>query len=161
MTQSGRGGAFWNWSLDHYPRAKDALLALQDRRGFNINLLLWCVWRAKAGETLSEARLRDAIAAIEAWHGAITAPLRAARRRLAEFGADGAQLKPRAQALELEAERIEHDILERLPSPPNAPSEGAEARAVRNLETYAALAGAGRNAGYTETAAAIASALLS
>lgn len=158
---SGRGGTFWDWSLDRYPRAKEALLGLQDRRGFNINLLLWCVWRAEAGETLDDARLHAAAGAIDAWHGAITKPLRAARRRLAEFGDDGAQLKPRAQALELEAERIEHAILERLPAAP--PAHGLSdlrARAIHNLETYTALAGLGRNAGYSAEMAALADQLL-
>jgi uncharacterized protein (TIGR02444 family) len=157
----GRGGTFWDWSLDRYPRAKVALLALQDRRGFNINLLLWCVWRAEVGESLDETRLRAAIDAIEAWHGAITKPLRAARRRLAEFGEDGGQLKPRAQALELEAERIEHAILERLTAVASAAGlPDLRARAIHNLETYAALAGLGRNAGYSAEIAALAERLL-
>ena len=161
MSQS-RGGAFWDWSLDRYPRAKAALLDLQDRRGFNVNILLWCAWRADAGERLSEARIHEAIAAVGPWHGAITAPIRAARRRLAEFGADGAQLKPRAQALEREAERIEQHILERLKStsPTERDAGTATARAIANLETYTALAGVGRNAGYSDDVAALAAALL-
>lgn len=163
MTRAGtKDSAFWDWSLDRYPRAKDALLALQDKRGFNINLLLWCVWRAEAGETLDEARVKAAIASVEAWHRVITAPLRMARRRLAEFGAQGAELKPRAQALELEAERVEQETLQLcLPADAPAPSgPSAQARAIHNLETYAGLAGVGRNAGYSEDLAALAAALL-
>lgn len=145
-----RNGTFWDWSLDRYARAKEALLGLQDRRGFNVNLLLWCVWRAQAGETVEEARVKAALSTLDAWHNAVTKPLRAARRRLTEFGEDGAQLRPRAQALELEAERIEHGILERLPAAVFATGlTEVRERAIHNLETYAALAGLGRNTGYS------------
>lgn len=163
MTRAAtKESAFWDWSLDRYRLAKAELLALQDRRGFNVNLLLWCVWRAQAGETLSALRIKEAAAAIEAWHSAVTKPVRGARRRLAEFGDSGAQIKPRAQALELEAERVEQEILEKLPAPAIAepPMSILAARAIHNLETYAALAGTGRNAGYSEEIAALAAALL-
>lgn len=157
-----RGGAFWDWSLGRYPKAKEALLALQDRHGFNINLLLWCAWRAEIGENLSPARVKSAIAAVESWHGAITAPLRAARRRLSDFDAAGAQLKPRAQALEIEAERIEQEILQRLVSPLQATEDATPALdcAIRNLEAYTVLAGAGRNARYSAEVAALAALLM-
>lgn len=152
-----RGENFWDWSLDHYARAKETLLALQDLHGFNVNMLLWCAWRGARGDALDAARVRVALAAIAPWHDAVTRPVRAARRRLSDFGADGAELRPRASALELEAERIEQRFLESHAAAPAAP--GTAATTLANLKLYATLAGGGRSAAYAPQLEALAASL--
>ncbi|MBY0421717.1 MAG: TIGR02444 family protein [Parvularculaceae bacterium] len=154
-----RAESFWDWSLNRYARAKPTLIALQDQYGFNVNMLLWCAWRGAAGDALDPARVGAALAAIARWHETVTRPIRTARRRLAEFGADGAELKPRASALELEAERIEQRILETHASTAGGAPLPAPATALANLKLYAALAGGGRNAAYAEQLEALAASL--
>lgn len=159
---SARGGEFWNWSLDVYPRAKAALLSLQDRAGFNVNLMLWCVWRTRIGAPPDAAAIAGAMEAVAPWHDATTRPLRAMRRRLAAFGPAGEALKPRALAVEIEAERIEQEILgAQRPAGAPAPPQDVRAAAIAALESYAALAGSGRRAEYSADFAALADLLLS
>ena len=44
-------GDFWRTSLELYARegVSRALIALQDRRGADVNLLLYCCWTARSG----------------------------------------------------------------------------------------------------------------
>lgn len=159
--------AFWEWSLERYPRAKAPLLALQDSFGFNVNVLLWCAWRAERGAPADRDALAAALAAIAPWHEDVTRPARALRRRLRAFGPDGAAILPRAAALEIEAERVEQELLERASTPPTDQStqrNGAHLDRVRQaalayFADYAALAGAERNAEYSAPFGALADAL--
>lgn len=157
-----RRESFWDWSLDRYPRGKAALLSLQDKAGFNVNLLLWCVWRARAGATLDAAAIKAAIDAVAPWREQVTQPLRAVRRRLAAFGPAGDAMRPRTAAAELEAERLEQELLQAVGGDGAAGAELSSARAAAraNLELYTALAGSGRSAGYSGELAALAELLL-
>lgn len=76
---------FWNFSLELYGAegVAGACLDLQDRRGCDVNVLLFCCWLAASGRpTLSADRLRAILKASDAWQADVVKPLRAVRRRL-------------------------------------------------------------------------------
>ena len=55
--------AFWRFSLRTYraPGVEAACLALQERCGADVNLLLFCGWVGREGRVLDEASLRSAV----------------------------------------------------------------------------------------------------
>jgi len=118
------GEAFWRFSLALYarPGVADALIALQDRAGRDINLILYALWLGVRGVTLDTAALTAAAAAIAPIDAAAVAPLRRLRRRL-RGAADPrlATLRRRVLGLELAAERqVQYRLAER--PMPNEPS---------------------------------------
>ena len=113
---------FWRWSLRAYraPGVQEACLALQDRCGADVNLLLFCGWIGIAGRALDKRRLRQAIDSVGRWQAEVITPLRAVRRTLKQGGLPGAgtpsvmALRRRIVALELELECHEQTLLYRL-----------------------------------------------
>ncbi|MEK9970884.1 MAG: TIGR02444 family protein, partial [Ferrovibrio sp.] len=96
---------FWAFSLSLYDRAgaAEACLALQDRFGADVNLLLLGFWRARRGyagwaETELE-RVEAAVAPVNA----VLQPLRAARRALKELR----EIEPTAGGLYDEIKALE------------------------------------------------------
>ena len=72
---------FWNFSLELYAGegVAEACLDLQDRRGCDVNILLFCCWLGASGRpTLTADRLRTILAASDAWQSDIVKRLRAA-----------------------------------------------------------------------------------
>lgn len=155
-----RASGFWRFSLHAWraPGVQEACLALQDRCGADVNLLLFCAWAGRAGRVLDASSLRSAVDRVGDWQSAVVAPLRLARRGLKHHAADpvvaglAAPLRQRLLALELELERVEQSLLAQLesqwapPSHPVAPSHAITA----NMATY--LASLGRAAGADELA---------
>lgn len=91
-------------------------MALQNRHGLDVNLLLFVVWAGNDGRILSEAAVSVAIERVQRWHADIVRPLRALRRRLKNdpHGADpalAAALRARISAVELDAEHVEQLVL--------------------------------------------------
>jgi uncharacterized protein (TIGR02444 family) len=126
-----RPEGFWDWSLAVYakPGVKEACLALQDGRGVDVNLALWCCWLAASGRRPGPA-LEPARAFAESWR-AVVAPLRRARDALKPppEGADpdaAAQLRRTILDVELDAERVAQTRLEDLAR--GAEPDGREAR---------------------------------
>jgi uncharacterized protein (TIGR02444 family) len=110
-------GAAWE-----RPGVSEACLALQDRHGQCVGLLLWRAWAAAEGRSIGVATSRRAIAVARVWEVEIVAPLRAARRGLAGDleGAEPAaaeRLRKAVRTLELDAERTLLDTLEALTPP--------------------------------------------
>lgn len=108
MTQAA-AEALWRFSLALYarPGAAAALLALQDRAGADINLLLWALWLGSRGVRLDPAGLAAAEAAIAPLNAAAVTPLRRLRRELRGVEDAGLlALRRRILALELAAERL-------------------------------------------------------
>lgn len=101
--------AFWRFSLAFYarPGIPDALIALQDRAGFDVNLMLFALWRgAVHGQRLQASELRAAAAAVAPLRREVVGPLRDLRRRLKTVGDAGIwALRRRVLGLELAAER--------------------------------------------------------
>ena len=133
--------ALWAFCLALYARSEveEACLNLQDRHGFDVMLVLFCVYAGRVGQALDRATLDDAIAIGRSWGSDIVGPLRLVRRRLKTppVGVDphdAYRLRTRLQALEQDAERIQHEQLSKLLSGKSVPS-AQTARA--NLRAYA------------------------
>ncbi|MBP2312021.1 TIGR02444 family protein [Azospirillum soli] len=109
---TGRGvNPLWDFSLAVYarPGVPAACLDLQDRRGLDVNVLLFAAWAGAAcGVQLSANELARVDSAIADWRAEVVRPLRAVRRRVK--GEDDA-FYARLKATELEAERIQQDRL--------------------------------------------------
>jgi uncharacterized protein (TIGR02444 family) len=101
--------AFWRFSLAFYalPGVMPALLALQDRDGYDVNLILFAVWYGLSGRgRLDRDRLAGAERGSAGLRSEIVVPLRALRRRIEPRGeADLERLRAAIARLELAAER--------------------------------------------------------
>ena len=129
------GEAFWRFSLALYarPGVAPALIALQDRAGHDVNLILFALWAgAVRGARLDAAALIAAEAAVADLRRDTVEPLRGLRRRLkAEPGTDAQALRRKILGLELAAERRVQQRLAAQPLPaPAAGRLGAEANLV-------------------------------
>ncbi len=110
---------FWNYSLRTWriPGVPEACLAVQERCGADVNLLLFCGWTGRQGRQLDRRALKSAISRVGAWQSDVIAPLRLARQGLkrqregaaAALPAQG--LRKRLATLELDLERVEQALL--------------------------------------------------
>lgn len=103
------------------PGVAEACLALQDRDGADVNLLLLACWLSARGVRLDGTTAGRLRALAAGWHEPVLAPLRRARRALKPLAAGlagtahaarAAALRSAAAALELEAERLVEQLLE-------------------------------------------------
>ncbi len=156
VPQQSPENAFWRWSLDYYGRkpVERALLKLQDECGFDVNLALWCCWRAQTGAALSETVVTDAVEAKREWTANVVHPLRSARRHLKAEG-DGNDpvveaLREQIKDAELKAEQHVQNLLFAL-SPPEAEiqTQPPENTALENLNVYAKLLNAEQNPAFS------------
>lgn len=149
MKHKDESNPFWNWSLEVYERlgARNRLIYLQDDFGFDVNIALWCCWRAREGETLGEDAVRSVCRACAEWSEGVIEPLREARINAKE---GSPELYAKIKEAELSAERHEQDILFRL-SRNSTPIEfDAKLAAARtNLSLYAAHIDAHRRDGFS------------
>lgn len=131
---------FWEFSLGVYGRedVAAACLALQDRHGVDVNLVLYCAWAGSRARTLAAAELIGLMAATRSWQADVVTPLRAVRRHLKTAGAAPKpaikQLRARIKAAELEAEAVEQQIL--FEALALDAGQGAPAVAGRNMLAY-------------------------
>lgn len=141
---TGESG-FWDYSLKAFRTegVAPALIALQDRAGAHVNLLLFCCWAASEGIAVDMALLRNARQQAGAWQREIVEPLRSLRRRL-KGGFEGFPAEPvealrkEINALEIEGERIEQGRLAALAA--GKPRASADGRlAVAGLARYFAV----------------------
>jgi uncharacterized protein (TIGR02444 family) len=135
------GEAFWRFSLALYarPEVAPALIALQDRAGRDVNLVLFALWAgAVHGIRLDATDLAAAEAAISALRREVVEKLRALRWRLkAEPDSDLQDLRRRVLMLELAAERRVQQRLTALPSSAiGRPHSDRLAAAEANLSVY-------------------------
>ncbi len=133
---------FWDYSLRAFRTegVAPALIALQDRAGAHVNLMLFCCWAASEGVAVDPKMLRAAKQSAGAWQREIVEPLRALRRRL-KGGFDGfppeevEALRKQINGLEIEGERIEQGRLAALAA--GKPRASADMRlAVAGLARY-------------------------
>ena len=145
-----KGHRFWVWSLNTYelPGVKNRLIYLQDDFGFDVNLTLWCIWRASEGEKLNEDALRAAMRATTEWAEGVVEPLREARLNAHELGP--AEFYNLLKEVELASEHHEQNILFKL-SRPATPMEREPmlAAARDNIALYASLMDAPRRDGFS------------
>lgn len=104
------GEALWGFSLAFYARSgvSEALIALQDRVGCDVNLMLFALWLGVSGRS---GLTSDGLAAADLIVRPITAdivePLRTLRRKLkSDRDVDVQSLREEVKRLELRAERI-------------------------------------------------------
>lgn len=134
--------AFWRFSIAFYalPGVAPALIALQDRDGLDVNLILFALWLGISGCQRLDS---DALAAAERTIGPLRAeiigPLRALRRNLKRHpDVDIQCLRERVKALELDGEKLVQNRLARFAGPADSdiPAEDRRAAAAANLGTY-------------------------
>ena len=110
--------AFWRFSLAFYerPGVSDALIALQDRDSFDVNLVLFALWFGISGRGPLGG---DVLAAAERVAGSlrseIVEPLRRLRRKLRHHpDGDVQRLREGVRALEIAGEKLVQDRLAHL-----------------------------------------------
>jgi uncharacterized protein (TIGR02444 family) len=109
---------FWRFSLGFYrqPGVSDACIALQDEAGVDVNILLFLLWNATLGRTLSQTMVEQVEARIGPWRDATVVPIRALRRALrtpppvVDPGAAEA-FRTQVKRVELEAERLQQQTM--------------------------------------------------
>jgi uncharacterized protein (TIGR02444 family) len=115
------GDALWRFSLAFYeiPGVAQALIALQDRDGLDVNLILFALWLGLSRRSrLDSDRLAAADRAICGIRSEVVEPLRALRRRLRLHpDADVQKLRDGVKGLELAAEKLIQSRLARLAGP--------------------------------------------
>jgi uncharacterized protein (TIGR02444 family) len=133
---------FWRFSLAFYerPGVSKALIALQDRAGLDINLVLFAIWIGVSGRgRLAREELTTADLIVRPIRTHIVEPLRALRRKLRFYpDADILHLREGIKALELAAEEAIQKRLGRTARPiGNAPDPAASAStALANFALY-------------------------
>jgi uncharacterized protein (TIGR02444 family) len=144
---------FWNFSLELYAGegVAEACLDLQERRGCDVNILLFCCWLGASGRpTLTAERLRAILKASDQWQASIVRPLRDVRRLLKDQPWSDAlpetvdAVRHRVAEAELAAEHAEQLKLAGLHAPPadrDRPIEKRLRAAVGNLGVYAVCLG--------------------
>ena len=138
---------FWRFSLHFYRRAgvSDACIALQDRCGVDVNLLLFLFWLADSGRLLTSDEVKVLDDSVRDWRNLTIIPIRDARRKLkgartlVDPGVQEA-FRNKVKTVELEAERLQQEGLYAFaqsdpPGRPAAPNDAARAK----ISAYARL----------------------
>ncbi len=114
-------GSFWDFSIAFYARSgvAEACLELQERSGADVNVLLFLLYIAREGRMLGAGDVERIDALAAPWRQTVVVPLHSVRRALkAAVGAFGpditAALRTEVKRIELAAERVQQDGLERL-----------------------------------------------
>ena len=142
-------GPLWGFAQRVYgqPGVAQACLALQQRFGADVNLLLFAAWLGAArGTPLPDLLARQAQQRVATWHNEIVRPLRAVRQRMktgpapAPSGATEA-LRDALKAVEIGSERIELAMLETLAPQASQSDPGCDREGIvrGNLRTVLAL----------------------
>jgi uncharacterized protein (TIGR02444 family) len=136
-TEAGR---FWSFSAAFYeqPGVADALIALQDGAGADVNLILFALWHGLSGRGLLDQRgMAAADSAVHALREGVIEPLRALRRRLKSHGdPDIRGLRERIKILEIEAEKAAQHRLAQLAG---APAQADPLRQIDDAEANLAV----------------------
>jgi uncharacterized protein (TIGR02444 family) len=104
----------WRFSLEIYaaPGVAAECLALQDRIGADVNVLLFCAWLGWRNVTLAADDIASICHVVDQWQKSVVLPLRSLRQFMREMPEDQImELRKRISADELEAERIEQAML--------------------------------------------------
>ena len=153
---STASGDLWEFSLKLYaePGVAASCLSLQNQHGFDVNLVLFCIWYGFRHGELTEDLLETALETSDSWRKTVVQPLRHLRTRLKRALVEGAYsssseisvLRELIKTAELDAERIQQQELEKLieQSVKKKPaSVRGERPTRRNLDKLAASRGAG------------------
>lgn len=73
----------FSFKVYQHPVVEENLIALQNERGLNVNVLLFCVWYALTDQgRLTRSELKKIVMSIQTWHEGIVLPLRRLRKKL-------------------------------------------------------------------------------
>jgi uncharacterized protein (TIGR02444 family) len=140
-----RGSQFWRFSLSFYarPDVAPACLVLQDEGGADVNVMLFLLFLAEGGRTVSRNDVIRIDAETAAWREEAVKPLRTLRRKLKTgIGTmpleDNEAMRNLVKKVELESERLEQEFLARLASGIGTPGFPRAEAARSNLAVYAA-----------------------
>ncbi len=137
--------SFWDFSRTVYerPGVAPACLALQDRHGLDVNMLLFCCFSGSRGRALADEEIQRLIGAVTRWQREVIQPLRAVRRWLKTQTTAPNQLAESLRSViklqELEAERIGQFLLINAIDP--GAGQSAPGLAGQNLKAYLRSAG--------------------
>jgi len=113
--------ALWSFSLAFYgrPDVADALVALQDKAGLNVNLALFAIWVGLSGRgRLDAQRIGMAERAVHPIEIELIRPLRALRRQLKPVPDPDVQaLRDRIKGIEIDAEKFAQTKLAAIAGP--------------------------------------------
>jgi len=136
---------FWRFSLAFYaqPGIADACLELQDEAGVDVNVMFYLLFLASRMRQADDSDVARIAGIAGIWRDTVVIPLRAVRRALrSAIGpydpAITSALRSDVKRIELAAERIQQETLERL-APPDSfrPATTDRAGAARtNLAAY-------------------------
>ena len=110
---------FWDFSISVYGRqgVGPACIALQDRHGLDVNILLWCCWvGSRGGGAIGEAAMRCAAERVAPWREEVVEPLRSARRAIHDAAPEAIPeaaeaLRRKTLSAEIDSERVAQLIL--------------------------------------------------
>jgi len=141
---SSQGEELWRFSLTVYGRSgvPERCLALQDRHGVDVNVMLYLLFRAASGTALDREAIARLDGQVEVWRTEVVRPLRAVRRALkttevSAIAADEDKLRSRVKSAELEAERLQQQALARLGASLGTPSTPPAEAGRLSLRAYA------------------------
>jgi uncharacterized protein (TIGR02444 family) len=130
--------SFWKFSLRVYgsPGVAAECLELQDKHGFDVNVVLFAAWLgASRGIVLEQADLDRIEQAVADWTALVVRPLRAVRQTLKMMpeiaDPDVQALRKQVADTELRSEQIEQALLYRLADGFGQPSAAPGDRAAR------------------------------
>jgi len=155
MTAEFQNNPFWDYSVSIYgkPDVADACIFLQDKYGFDVNLLLFCVWLGAAGRgSLNADEIDGCIKRTRDWRARVIEPLRSIRRACRDepLGVPEFLLqifRPLMLDIEKEAEHIEQLVLAELIRNKPAEDVADDVKAFdaqRSLREYVRVAGIDR-----------------
>ena len=115
---------FWNFSVRTYRTegVPAACLALQDERGADVNVLLFCMWVGATRGELGDGVYGEALRYSEEWCSNVVAPLRRARTWMKRQGCHSRPtptdecmaLREKVKGVEFAAEKMQEETLESL-----------------------------------------------
>jgi uncharacterized protein (TIGR02444 family) len=140
-----QGSPLWRFSLELYraPGFSDACIRLQDEVGLDVNIIFFLLWNASLKKQFSADDVRATDHAVAAWREIAVIPIRNIRRALKDAPVlpdPGVveDYRTKIKAIELEAERLEHQALSDFfqEAAPGAPAASAVEAARANIAAY-------------------------
>lgn len=137
---------FWHYSVRQYaqPGVAQACLKLQDEHGLDVNMLLYAAWLASEGRQPDRGHLTALARKVEDWRRRVVQPLRELRVQWKGF-APAEMLREQLQSLELEAERVQQDMMLAFYEASTPPSSEATDVAMNLVIVAESTAGGGRD----------------
>ena len=133
--------SLWDFALETYrrPGVQETCLKLQDDLGADVNMLLYCCWRGE----FADGEMRALLADVAPWQNGVIHGLRRVRRtlkpmvaELGELSESASSLRNKIAALELEAEKLQHSMLQRHSVEFGQTSSASPQAAAHNLTQY-------------------------